>query len=191
MFISGRLIAAASVAAVSFALAAPASAAPLFHERIHDSHTEEIDDFCGLDDVVYTVDVTGIEKAGTRGRDQLVYFLSSIHGFESFTNPLTGESFIHTLNVVIHDQTVTDNGDGTLTIVVHAAGGDKWFGSDGEVRFLDTGTIQFSFIVDHNGTPSDPSDDTEVADLGVVRPSTGRNDTEGRDFCEDFLSITG
>jgi len=45
-------------------------------------------------------------------------------------------------------------------------------------------------LVDHNGTPSDPSDDVFLEDLGVIKPSTGTNGTEGRDFCEDFFIAT-
>ena len=54
----------------------------------------------------------------------------------------------------------------------------------------DPGQIRFSFLVDANGTPTDPSDDTFIADLGPVKDSTGRNDTQDRDFCEDLVLFT-
>jgi hypothetical protein len=55
----------------------------------------------------------------------------------------------------------------------------------------DRGGIRFAFEVDLNGTPDDPFDDEEVADsFRVVLDSTGRNDTEGRDFCADVVEFT-
>jgi hypothetical protein len=180
----------AVAAASSLLVAGPAFAGQLEHDRFLDSGTEVFDDFCGVDGVVHTFEVWVNHHVNQRGSDQLAYFGDSVHGTESFTNPLTGQSYTHTFNDVIKDWKVTDNGDGTLTIEGLAAGGDKWFSSDGDLRFLDTGTIRFAVIVDHAGTPSDPSDDVFQVDLGVTRPSTGRNDTETRDFCEDFLIAT-
>jgi hypothetical protein len=182
---------AASISAAALALvAAPAQAGQLFHERFHDVGSEVFDDFCGVDGVVHAFDVQGISHAEGHGAAQLPYFLDSFHGWESFTNPDTGDSYVHVFNGVIHDQTVTDNGDGTLTVVSMGAGGDKWHASNGSLALHDTGTVRFAVLVDDNGTPSDPSDDVFLEDLGVVKPSTGTNGTEGRDFCEDFLIAT-
>jgi hypothetical protein len=41
------------------------------------------------------------------------------------------------------------------------------------------GQVRFEILVDHGGTPTDPSDDVEL-DFRLVRESTGRSD----DFCE-------
>jgi hypothetical protein len=55
----------------------------------------------------------------------------------------------------------------------------------------DPGQTRFSFDIDYNGTPSDPADDVEIPDsFQVVRDSTGRNDTAGRDFCADLVEFT-
>ena len=49
----------------------------------------------------------------------------------------------------------------------------------------------FAFDIDYNGTPGHPSDDVEVPDsFRVVRDSTDRNDTAGRDFCADLVEFT-
>jgi hypothetical protein len=46
-------------------------------------------------------------------------------------------------------------------------------------------------MVDHGGTPEDPFDDVEIeGTFEIVRESTGRNDTQGRDFCEDLVTFT-
>jgi hypothetical protein len=54
------------------------------------------------------------------------------------------------------------------------------YGEYGKAIVRDPGQIRFEFLVDHGGTPTDPSDDENLADLGVVKESTGR----GNDFCE-------
>jgi hypothetical protein len=74
---------------------------------------------------------------------------------------------------------VTDNGDGTLTILALATGNDVFYGPDGKAIGRNPGQIRFEILVDHGGTPTDPSDDVEL-DFRLVRESTGRSD----DFCE-------
>ena len=55
----------------------------------------------------------------------------------------------------------------------------------------DPGAFWFCFVLDYNGTPGDPSDDTEVPDsFQIVRESTGRTDTSDHNFCEDLLEFT-
>jgi hypothetical protein len=75
---------------------------------------------------------------------------------------------------------VTDNGDGTLTILVMGTGNAVAFDEDGKAIARNPGQIPFELLIDNGGTPQDPSDDEFLADLGVVFGSTGRND----DFCE-------
>jgi hypothetical protein len=121
------------------------------------------------------------------GKARLVYFMDNFHGWESFTNPEMGDSYVHVTNSVVHDQKITDNGDGTLTIVTMGAGGDNRYASNGSLSLHDTGTTRFAALIDHNGTPSNPDDDVFLEDLGVVKPSTGTNDTQGRDFLRRLL----
>jgi hypothetical protein len=74
---------------------------------------------------------------------------------------------------------VTDNGDGTLTILVLGTGNSTTFGVDARAIARNPGQVRFEFLVDHDGTPTDPSDDELIADLSLVKGSTGRSD----DFC--------
>ena len=53
------------------------------------------------------------------------------------------------------------------------------YGEDGKAIARNPGQIRFEVLVDHAGTPADPSDDVFLADLGLVKGSTGRSD----DFC--------
>ncbi len=188
MSVSLKLCAVVSAAAAALSVAAPASARPVFHDRFHDVGSEVLTDVCGLEAITHTFDVQGTSRGMLR--DDQVYVHDNIHGTESFINPDTGNAYTHVFNDVVKDRTITDNGDGTITVVMHAAGNDKWFGPGGEPRFLDTGTVIFSFRIDLNGTPDDPEDDI-FEFLGDIKPSTGRNDLADRpDFCADFLSIT-
>ena len=50
----------------------------------------------------------------------------------------------------------------------------------------DPGQIRIEFVVDHNGTPTDPSDDILLSET-LVKGSTGRSD----DFCEVVVPALG
>ena len=77
-----------------------------------------------------------------------------------------------TSRVINHDLRVTDNGDGTLTILFQATGNDVIYGADGKAIGRNPGQIRLEFLVDHGGTPTDPSDDVFLAE-GIVKGSTG------------------
>ena len=83
-------------------------------------------------------------------------------------------------NAIEKDKRVTDNGDGTLTILVLGTGNAVIYGEDGKAIARNPGQIRYEILIDDGGTPTDPSDDEFLADLGLVKDSTGGND----DFCE-------
>jgi hypothetical protein len=167
----------------------PAAAAPIEHEHFHDVNSEVVDPFCDDLRVRIDTDIRGTLLVKTQGPDGLVYFLESLHGTVSFTNLATGKSFTNVFNVINKDLKVTDNGDGTLTVVALSTGSVKNYGPNGEFLFNDPGQIRVELLIDHNGTPTDPDDD-EILSETLVKGSTGRNDTEGRDFCDDFHLFT-
>ena len=78
------------------------------------------------------------------------------------------------------DLHVTDNGDGTLTILILATGNFTLFGADGHAIARNPGQVQSGGLTDHGGTPDDPSVDDVLLDDAVVKESTGRSD----DACE-------
>jgi hypothetical protein len=96
-----------------------------------------------------------------------------------FTNLANDKSVPAVAKVIEKDLRVTDNGDGTLTILILATGNAVLYGQDGKAIARDPGQIRLELVVDHGGTPTDPSDDEEL-DFLIVRDSTGRSD----DFCE-------
>jgi hypothetical protein len=163
-------------------LATPASAGQVFRELIHEEDTFVINDFCdvpGLTVEVASV-VDGRVQAVAHGPDGLAYFLQRATHTNVFTNVANGKSIHDVSRVLEKDLRVTDNGDGTLTILILATGNSVLYGEDGKAIARNPGQIRFEILVDHGGTPTDPSDDEFLTDLGLVKESTGRND----DFCE-------
>ena len=175
------------VLAGGMVLSAPAVARPFEQGRFHDVFTEEFD--CDGTPTRLDGDVsgnfTGVLHQG------LVHFRQSIHATLVYTNLTTMGTFTQISTENSRDAQVIDNGDGTLTIVVHATGSSRLYDSDGNFVLADPGQIRFQFMVDNGGTPGDPSDDVEIdGSFEVVRESTGRNDTQERDFCEDLVTFT-
>ena len=114
-----------------------------------------------------------------------------MHGTGVTTNLDTGGTFTNIFSASTKDHTITDNGDGTITITEHAQGIVRYYDQFGNFVLKDPGALWFSFVLDYNGTPGDPSDDEEVPDsFQVVRPSTGNSDLSDRDFCEDLVEFT-
>jgi hypothetical protein len=68
-------------------------------------------------------------------------------------------------------------------------GNFKTYGPDGRLLYRDTGQQRSVALIDHGGTPTDPSDD-ELIDFEIVK-DTGWVFAEGRDFCTDFRTLTG
>ncbi|HMG31874.1 MAG TPA: hypothetical protein VK585_17330 [Jiangellaceae bacterium] len=177
--------------ALAFVVASvvPAAAAPIVNEHFHASESEVFDDFCEDMAVLFQHEADIHELVKSRGPYGLIYFAANVRFVNSWTNLATGKTFAIEGTIRDMDQRVTDNGDGTLTILIKSAGKQKVYGPDGERLFLDAGIFSFEILVDHSGTPTDPSDDEFLDDLGVVKV-TGRVDTAERDFCEDFREFT-
>jgi hypothetical protein len=167
-----------------------ASAEPLERGRFHDSSSEVVEDLCG--DLTVQIDsvLDGSFLVNTRGSDRLVHGAARLHGTETYTNLDNDKTFTIVQDVQERDQVVTDNGDGTLTIRVASPGRQAVYGPDGRLLFIDAGTVWFEILIDHGGTPSDPSDDEFLEFLGTVK-FVGRSDTPGRDFCDDLHLYIG
>jgi len=165
--------------------AAPAAARVDDHFQFHDTSSEIIEE-CGLT-LRFDVDIRGMLLEQSRGRDGLVYFTETHHGTVSWTNVANGLTMTEVFNDVFKDLKVTDNGDGTLTLVQMRSGADYVKGPDGKIERMDTGTIRFEILLDNGGTPTDPSDD-EVLDFRVIK-QTGPNELV--DFCADIHELIG
>ena len=164
----------------------PASARPIDKGHFHDVFTSDVYD-CDGTPAQDDVDISGNFLGNQRGSSPFPYFRDSVHGTIVTTNLDTGGTVTQVFTSSTRDHTIVDNGDGTITITVAASGGFRLYDSDGSLVLKDPGQIRFAFDIDYQGTPGDPSDDTEVPDsFRIVKESTGRNDTEGRNFCDDL-----
>lgn len=162
----------------------PATAAPLERENFVEQFEGEFDD-CGF--LVHFEHEARVNLlANPRGRDGLVHFAARVHGTTSWTNAEVEDSpvFSSEFSITERDARVIDNGDGTLTILAAVSGRSTYY-LDGERLFQDSGLLRFEVLIDHGGTPTDPSDDEFIAELGLVKQA-GRFQTDGRDFCEDL-----
>ena len=168
-----------------------ATAQPLEQEHVHESDSEVIEEFCGDLTVRHDVEADVYFSATPHGPDGLIYFADRVRITDSWTNLANDKTFTVAVAGQQKDLRVTDNGDGTLTILVLVAGRQTAYGPDGTRLFLDAGTFRFSFLVDHGGTPTDPFDDVEVEDSFELVKQAGRSDTAGRDFCEDIHEFIG
>ncbi|TDO50750.1 hypothetical protein EV643_104248 [Kribbella sp. VKM Ac-2527] len=178
-------------AAMLVMAATPAVAKPL--ERVHFNETtsEVVNNFCGDLSVRIDTDIHGSFLFNFHGPDGLGYGAEKLHFTTTYTNLGTDKSMTEVQNTLSKDLKVTDNGDGTLTILVLATGSLKVFGPDGQFLFSDPGQVRFELLIDHGGTPTDPSDDEFLEFLGVVKGSTGRNDLQDREFCDVLHEVTG
>ena len=168
----------------------PASAQPIDKGHFHDVSTSDVYD-CNGTPAQDSVDVSGNFVFNQRGSSPFPYYRESVHGTVVTTNLQNGGTFTNVFTANSRDHTIVDNGDGTITITEFASGGSRFYDTNGKLVLRDPGQFRFAFDIDYNGTPGDPSDDVEIPDsFRVVRDSTGRNDTAGRDFCADLVEFT-
>jgi hypothetical protein len=142
--------------------------------------------FCGgLVNVPLHVEEDGYLSVKEHGADDLAYFAIRFRSTLQYTNPQTGLTFTVVRVHQTKDLRITDNGDGTQTLVGLNTGVLRSYGPDGELLNTRAGRSFDTFLVDTMGT-SDPFDDqlTPVGD-----PDTAGRDTTGG-FCEDFLAAT-
>ena len=166
---------------------APASAAQVeivpWHDQGGELWVANDPDICNgmLDfDIQHDWDVSGTDRITFR--NGLYQFSGAGRGWESFT--ANGHTFTGVYVWNSRDAKVVDNGDGTLSITGRWSSNNA-YSLDGTALFRDAGLGTATFLVDDNGTPSDPDDDTFLYDVDPF-VFHGRADTDGRDFCEDL-----
>ena len=166
-----------TAAAVSGGVAA---AKPLEKGDIHDEFSFEEEDFCEVEGLTVQIDVVvdGRFSAKTHGKNGLVYFAEHLRVARTFTNVGNGDVVTSLDKVLNKDLKVFDNGDGTLTVILLATGNATIYDASGKAIGRNPGQVRFEFLVDHAGTPGDPSDDVLISEE-LIKGSTGRSD----DFC--------
>lgn len=179
------ILALGATAAVT--LAAAASAGQILRETFHQEEIEVINNYCGVPGLTVESAVVrdGRVHVVPHGRDGLPYGGLHIKETEVVTNLANGNSVTFFSTFIEKDLRVTDNGDGTLTILIFATGNTVLYGEDGKAIARNPGQQRIEILLDHGGTPTDPSDDEFLEFLGVVKESTGRSD----DFCEAAVPV--
>ncbi|MGH3119264.1 MAG: hypothetical protein ACRDQ2_19550 [Gaiellales bacterium] len=171
-------------ALVALASVAPASAKVVERGEFHEVFTGEIDDFCDVPGftVAFEAVIDGRFAVKSHGPDGLLFFAEHVSVSQTNTNVANGLSVVEKTRILSKDLRVTDNGDGTLTIVLLETGPSSLYGPDGKAIARNPGQVRFQAVVDHGGTPTDPSDDVELS-FTPIKGSTGRSD----DYCEAII----
>jgi hypothetical protein len=158
-----------------------ADAAVIERGSFVDPIDETVQDFCDIAGLTVHNEGTfsGRFMGRLQGAEQLPHFQQ--HGVLrlTHTNVENGRTASVVERTLSKDLKVTDNGDGTLTILVLATGTSTLYGGDGTPIARNPGQVRYEILVDDAGTPSDPSDDVFLEFLGQVKGSTGRSD----DYC--------
>lgn len=187
---AGRILAAGITIGIAVTAlgAAPAGAKPLDRGPIFEEFSETLTDFCDVPGLTIEVDtvVEGRFLFNSRKPGTAPYYLETVSVERVYSNT-EGDFVVETVRVVDKDLKVTDNGDGTLTILVLVTGNAFVAGADGKVIARNPGQVRFELLIDHNDTIDDPSDDVFLEFLGQVKGSTGRTD----DFCAAVVPILG
>lgn len=188
-----RLVGAAcaAIAVPVVAVAAPAVAATPDRGGFVDSFDNVIKNFCDVPGLTVhnTGTFTAVFLAKTQGSGGLVHFAEHDDLEQTLTFVVDGQdvSFRVKESVLSKDLHVTDNGNGTLSIVVLATGPSTLYGPDGKALARNPGQFRYEILVDDNGTPAFPDDDAFVAYVGTLKESTGRTD----DYCAAMVTYLG
>jgi hypothetical protein len=174
------LVGVLGIALSTLVAVAPASAKLIERGEFHDVFSGEIDDLCDVPGftVAFEAVVDGTFSVKSHGPDGLLFFAEHSSISQTTTNLANDLSVFEKVSFLSKDLHVTDNGDGTLTIVFLATGPSTLYGPDGKAIARDPGQVRFEVVVDHGGTPTDPSDDVELS-FTQIKGSTGRSD----DYC--------
>jgi hypothetical protein len=89
------------------------------------------------------------------GPDGLAYAGEQLRGTDTLTLP-NGHTFVQEFALNNKDMRVTDNGNGTLTIVGQGVGNFIVSGSHSPLVLRDTGLTRVEVLIDDAGTPTDP-----------------------------------
>jgi hypothetical protein len=131
--------------------------------------------------------VEGRTRAIPHGPEGLPYYYDIGRFTETWTNPDTGEFMTVREFFKQSALKVTDNGDGTYTVLFAGPGNSNLYGSDGQLIAHAAGYNRFLLMFDDAGTPGDISDDPVIAFLGSVK-HVGKPTA---DFCETMIQGIG
>ena len=160
---------AATIAAVAAAAvtALPADARPIENAHFVNEFVDGPYDCDGLTTAVDEGTVRFHVLGNLRGSSPFPFYVENVNGTVVTTNLETGGTFTQKFANSGRDHTIVDNGDGTITITLHAQGIVRYYDQFGRFVLKDPGALWFSFVLDYNGTPA-------------TRPTTPRSRTRSR-----------
>src|SRR6187455_3033609 len=126
------------LAVIGLLVSTSATASPIDKGHFHDVFTSDVYD-CDGTPAQDSGDVKGNFLFNQRGSSPFPYYRESVHGTGVTTNLETGGTYTNVFTYNSKDQTVVDNGDGTITITVFATGNSRWYDASGELVLRDTG----------------------------------------------------
>lgn len=172
------------VALPTVVAAAPATARPVERGEFHFEDGGVINNFCDVRGFTLLFDfiVDGSFSVKSHGPDGLLFYAEHSSISQTLTNPANDLSVRERTHVTDKDLQIIDNGDGTLTIQFLITGPSTLYGPDGKAIARNPGQVRFEVVVDHGGTPTDPSDDVELS-FEQIKGSTGRSD----DYCTAII----
>ena len=182
----GAVLVLVAVAAITLATTASAGG-QLFRELIDEEESAVEVDFCGIEGltVEFATHRVGMAHAVPHGPDGLVYFGFQLEGDRCGHEPCERQL----RDVGGHRQGQGSTGNGQRRRHTHdPRPHDRQrglYGEDGKAIARNPGQVRFEILIDHGGTPTDPSDDEFLEFLGEVKGSTGRSD----DFCEAAVPV--
>jgi hypothetical protein len=170
-------LAAALALSLGFVMAVSASAALIDRGSFHDVTTSS--ETCGSMQLSEVQVADGQFLGVQRGPNGLFYYREVSTYTTTWTNLANGKSMVQVVKGLIgKDQTIIDNGDGTLTLYSLSPSRVSVHGPDGNLAFQAVGVVTYVFLIDDNGTPQDPTDDEFLAFLGAIN-AHGLDQTQG------------
>ena len=178
------------VGAVGLTLGVSVSlAAPIEQGRFNEQSSRIVDGYCG--DVRVRIDFhdQGVFVGRPAGKGLFLRYTVSHHGGVTITNLATGRAFTFVWNYLEQDIKVTENGDGTISILSQVPGPETIYGPDGHMVSTSGGTMRVLTVIDFAGTPLDPSDDQFVSQE-LVSENGGKPQPD-ISYCDSFHTLTG
>ncbi len=184
------VLAVTAVGAVVLTLGVSVSlAAPVEQGRFDEQSSRIVDGYCGDLRVLIDFHDQGVFVGRPAGKGRFLRYTASHHGGVTITNLATGLAFTFVWNYLEQDLKVTDNGDGTVSILSQVPGPETIYGPDGQLVTTSGGTMRLLTIIDFAGTPLDPSDDQFVSQEFVSE--NGGKPQPDIAYCDSFHALTG
>jgi hypothetical protein len=159
-------------AMVAFAATPVGATAKMIHHEHHNERFMVDNTICGdieAHSVWWLVENTALRLSPSG----FPMFSGREHGTVTFTDTATGKSVSFKFTDGFREFAATDNGDGTFTRYAHVSGTESMIIA-GQIVDRWSGHIVYRGVVDYNGTPADPDDDTFLS-VTIVRSTGGPN----------------